>query len=107
MPDLPEHMPPSLLSMAAVRWHAVRVFRFGIVSGVGLAIDLALFLTLIHAHASVFAANVLSSATALTFVYCASVRRVFRYEGRFIAPLFGVYVLYHLCGTLLVSLGIS
>ena len=92
---------------ATLREHAARALRFGIVSGMGLAIDFALFLTLIHANAGAFAANVISSGAGLTFVYCASVRRVFRYDGRFIVPLFAAYVLYHLCGTLAVSWAIS
>jgi putative flippase GtrA len=90
-----------------MRQHAGRALRFGIISGIGLAIDLSLFVTLIHFQLGAFAANALSSATALTFVYCASVRRVFRYDGRFIVPMFAAYALYHLCGTLAVSSAIG
>jgi len=104
IPDIPA---AGLLSSASLRWHAGRAFRFGIVSGAGLALDLTLFLTLIHSGIGAFAANFLSSGTALTFVYLASVRRVFRYQGQFVAGLFVVYVLYHFCGTLLVSWVIS
>jgi hypothetical protein len=35
------------------------------------------------------------------------VRRIFRYDGRFIVPLFAAYVFYHVCGTLFVSWAIS
>jgi putative flippase GtrA len=107
MPVFPDQRPARLLSIDGLRFHALRAFRYGIVSGIGLAIDLTLFLTLVSAGVDAFAANIVSSATGLTFVYCASVRRVFRYEGQFIVPLFAVYLFYHLCGTLLVSGAIS
>src|SRR5207253_5792511 len=90
-----------------IRWHVRRALRFGLVSGAGLAIDLTLFLALVRAGVGPFAANILSSATALTFVYCVSVRRIFHYDGRFIVPLFAAYVLYHVCGTLAVSAVVS
>ena len=90
-----------------MRHHAGRALRFGLVSGLGLALDVALFLTLVHARVSTFEANIVSSAAGLTFVYCASVRRIFRYDGRFIVPLFAAYVFYHVCGTLFVSWAIS
>src|SRR5207302_9180428 len=86
-----------ILSLEGLRYHAARALRFGLVSGIGLALDIALFLTVIHAGVGAFAANILSSAAGLTFVYCASVRRIFRYDGRFIVPLFAAYVFYHVC----------
>jgi putative flippase GtrA len=54
-----------------------------------------------------FAANVVASAAGLTFVYFASVRRVFRYEGQFLTAMFATYAVYHLWGTLLVAWGVS
>jgi len=95
--------PPDLITFADIRWHAARALRFGLVSGIGLALDLALFLLLVRAGVDPFPANIVSSGTALTFVYCVSVRRIFRYDGRFIVPLFAAYLLYHVCGTLAVS----
>jgi putative flippase GtrA len=95
------------LSHDGLRSHAARALRFGSVSGLGLALDVALFLTLAHAGVSAFEANVVSSGAGLTFVYCASVRRIFHYDGRFIVPLFAAYVTYHVCGTLVVSWVIS
>ncbi len=106
MPPIPDPSAGSS-SPARLRDHALRAFRFGIVSGMGLALDLSLFVALLYGGVPPFAANTISSWTALTFVYCASVRRVFRYHGQFIVPLFVIYVLYHLCGTLFVSWGIS
>ena len=67
----------------SINWreHAIRLFRFSIVSGTGLALDLLLFMALIAAAVAPFVANMLSSAAAVTFVYAASVRRVFRHNG--------------------------
>jgi putative flippase GtrA len=106
MLPLPDR-PAGILSVDGLRYHAARALRFGLVSGIGLALDIVLFLTLVHAGIGAFEANILSSAAGLTFVYCASVRRIFRYDGRFIVPLFAAYVIYHVCGTLLVSSVIS
>src|SRR5437762_4213786 len=99
--------PPDLITFADIKWHAARAFRYGLVSGAGLALDISLFLILVRAGIGPFAANIVSSAAGLTFVYCASVRRIFRYDGRFIVPLFAAYVFYHVCGTLFVSWAIS
>jgi putative flippase GtrA len=106
MLPLPDHL-AGTLSLDGLRHHAARVLRFGLVSGLGLALDVTLFLTLVHAGVGAFEANVVSSGAGLTFVYCASVRRIFRYDGRFIVPLFAAYVIYHVCGTLFVSWAIS
>jgi putative flippase GtrA len=106
MRPLPDRL-AGILSLDGLRHHAARAVRFGLVSGLGLTLDVALFLTLVHAGVGAFEANVLSSAAGLTFVYCASVRRIFRYDGRFILPLFAAYVFYHVCGTLFVSWAIS
>ncbi len=90
-----------------VKSHLGRLLRFAIVSGTGLTLDLTLFLSLVSFVGHPFAANIFSSAAGLTFVYFASVRRVFRYEGQFLAAMFATYALYHLCGTLLVSWGVT
>ena len=106
MLPLPDRL-AGTLSLDGLRYHAARALRFGLVSGIGLSLDVALFLTLVHGGVGAFGANVVSSGAGLTFVYCASVRRIFRYDGRFIVPLFAAYVFYHVCGTLLVSWLIS
>jgi hypothetical protein len=106
MLPLPDRL-AGTVSFDGLRHHAARALRFGLVSGIGLSLDVALFLTLVHAGVGAFAANIVSSGAGLTFVYCASVRRIFRYDGRFIVPLFAAYVFYHVCGTLFVSWVIS
>jgi hypothetical protein len=103
MPAVPDEPATGSLSFADIRWHWGRAVHYGLVSGVGLALDVALFLVLVRAGAGPFAANLVSSGSALTFVYLGSVRRVFRYDGHFIVPLFAAYVLYHVCGTVVVS----
>ncbi|MEO8454290.1 MAG: GtrA family protein [Sphingomicrobium sp.] len=103
MTTVPDEPATDPLSLADIRWHLGRAFRYGLISGLGLAIDIALFLLLVRAGVGPFAANVTSSGIALTFVYLGSVRRVFRYDGHFIVPLFAAYLFYHVCGTLVVS----
>ena len=88
---------------AATRLHAVRLARFAVVSGTGLALDLILFLAQVSAHVPAFIANAVSSSAAVTFVYLVSVRRVFRYDGGFLVAMFAAYVAYQLCGIALGS----
>lgn len=83
------------------------VVRFAFVSGIGLAIDFAIFLVLIGAGASPLAANAVSGACAVTFVYFASVRRIFSYRGEFLFGLFAAYVIYQVIGVTLASLAVD
>jgi putative flippase GtrA len=103
---VPDMRPGGHISFPSLRWHAVRALRYGIVGTAGLALDLSLFL-LMQAAVGPFVANIVSSGAALTFVYCVSVRGIFRYHGKFIVPLFAAYTAYHVCGTLVVSEVIS
>lgn len=81
--------------MMSVRFN--RVVRFGAISGGGLAIDTILFIVLLPQFGP-FLANLISAALAVTFVYFASVRRIFEYQGRFMLALFLVYLLYQTVG---------
>ena len=81
-----------------MRRHGRRVFRFGIVSGLGLCLDLLTFLGLVGYGFSPFQANLVSSVAGVTFVYFVSVRRVFSYEGRFHLAMFAAYLTYQMCG---------
>ena len=103
MPAVLDERPTRHLSIASLKWHAVRMFRYALVGGAGLVLDFTLFLALVHAGLGSFKSNIVSSGTTLTFVYFISVRQIFRYHGKFILPLFAAYLTYHFCGTLLVS----
>ena len=78
--------------------HAKKVLQFGAVSGTGLALDFCLFVALLSLRLPAFGANAMSSFAAVTFVYFASVRRIFRYGGQFHAAMFASYAAYQLCG---------
>lgn len=78
--------------------HFIRLLRFAFVSGIGLALDFALFLTLSAGGTPPFAANAAAGAGAVTFVYFASVRRIFSYQGGFLFGLFAAYCAYHAAG---------
>jgi putative flippase GtrA len=93
--------------VVSVRQHALRVIAFGATSGVGLAIDVILFVMLLRFGLSPSAASRLSSAAAVTFVYFASVRRIFEYEGRFAIGLFALYSAYQTLGVLLAAAGVG
>ena len=81
-----------------LRGHLSRVFRFGIVSGIGLGLDMLTFLGLVGIGFSPLHANLLSSVAGVTFVYFALVRRIFSYEGRFHLTMFSAYLTYQACG---------
>src|SRR5690349_25009638 len=88
----------NLLFKPTRRGHLARIIRFAVVSGTGLALDVALFVMLVTAGSAPFVGSVLSSTAAVTFVYLASVRRIFRYDGRFIPFMFAAYSLYQFLG---------
>jgi putative flippase GtrA len=86
-----------------LREHAHRLFYFGLISGTGLAFDLLTFVTLLSIGLGPFGANLMSCVAGVCFVYFASVRRVFRYRGRFLISMFAAYAGYHSGGILFVS----
>jgi putative flippase GtrA len=75
-----------------------KVLAFALVSGVGLGLDFALFLMLVHAGLRAGYANFISASVAVTFVYFVSTKRVFEYQGRFLAYLFFLYLAYQVLG---------
>lgn len=84
------------------------IARFGFVSGIGWAIDFAVFLTLIHAFGVATAlANFIGASIAVTFVFFASVRHVFRYDGGYLWGKLAAYWCYQLVAVWLASLGIG
>ena len=74
----------------------IRLLRFGLVSGLGLVTDVILYVVLYRGGVPPGAANLVSAGVAVTIVFVLSQRRVFRYGGRFLLPLFATYVLYQL-----------
>jgi putative flippase GtrA len=80
-----------------------KVWRFALVSGAGLAIDVGLFLGLTLAGVRAGYANFISASVAVTFVYFVSTKRVFDYRGRFLVPLFALYLAYQAIAVLAAS----
>jgi hypothetical protein len=71
---------------------AAQALKFAGVSGVGWLIDFCVFLSLVHAAVMPSFANMASSTLGVSFVYFASVRHIFRYQGRFLWAKWVVYV---------------
>lgn len=84
-----------------------RIIGFALVSAIGLLLDFATFSALIGLRVPIFTANMCAGAFAVTFVYFASVRRVFAYEGRFLFGLLAIYILYQICGVSLASMAVN
>lgn len=82
-------------SARRLRALAGSILGFAVVSGLGLLIDLGLFLGLTRWGLEPGPANLASASAAVTFVYFVATRRVFDYAGRFLVPLFLVYLAYH------------
>ena len=91
----------------ALRRVAYMVIGFAAASGIGLLIDLALFLVLIQAKLTPTFANLLSATAAVTLVYFATVHRVFSYRGRFLLPLFVGYLAYQAAAVTAASLAVG
>lgn len=84
-----------------------RILLFAAASGSGLAIDFLLFVALAASGLAPGWANLVSGTAAVSFVYFASVRRIFRYGGRFLVGLFAAYLLYQAMGVALASWAVA
>lgn len=84
------------MAAASIPTWLKRVLAFAAVSGVGLALDFALFLTFVELGVRAGPANFISAAIAVSFVYFVSVRRLFDYRGKFLLRLFLAYLLFQL-----------
>jgi putative flippase GtrA len=84
-----------------------RVLAFGVVSGLGWLLDFGIFTALLRAGATPFLANAAGAACAVTWVYAASVRRIFRYHGRFLAAKFLLYAGWQVVGVSAASWGVD
>lgn len=75
---------------------AQRLFKFAITSGLGLVLDFGVFALLNALGVAPGIANLISAGCGVTFVYFASVFRVFSYAGERLFGLFMIYVGYQL-----------
>lgn len=75
---------------------AARIAAFGLVSGIGWTMDFVIFGVLLALGTDPLVANLVSASCAVTFVYVASVRRVFEYRGGFLLGKFCAYVCYQI-----------
>ncbi|MDB5685592.1 MAG: hypothetical protein JWR77_181 [Rhizorhabdus sp.] len=86
---------------------ARNLLAFGVTSGGGLLIDIGLFLLLTRAGLGPFVANLISATAGVTFVYFVSVRRIFRYEGALLLPMFLAYLGYQALAVAAASAGVA
>jgi len=84
-----------------------RLLHFGFISALGLTLDVLLFLILIEISFSPGVANFVSASTAVTFVFFASVWRVFYYRGQFVLGLLVAYWCYQAIAVFLASWAVS
>jgi putative flippase GtrA len=80
-----------------------RVFKFAITSGLGLALDVCIFLGLTWLGTASGWANLVSATCGVTFVYFASIYRVFSYNGERLVTLLVFYLAYQAVAVALAS----
>ncbi len=93
----------TVAELSSKRGVVAKVLSFAAVSGVGLALDVVIFLLLTEVGWRAGFANATSAFAAVSFVYFTSTRHVFSYQGRFLLPLFGAYLLYQVVAVFLAS----
>lgn len=76
------------------------IVRFGLVSGMGWLIDFCFFVSL----GWLGAANMVGASVAVLFVFVASVRHVFEYEGGYLVGKLIAYIVYQAIAILAASL---
>jgi hypothetical protein len=71
-----------------------RVIKFAVTSGLGLTLDVGIFLGLTSLGTASGWANLVSATCGVTFVYFASIYRVFSYNGERLVTLLLLYLAY-------------
>jgi putative flippase GtrA len=84
-----------------------RIVGFGGISALGLGLDCGLFILLVAAGAPPLLANLASAGTAVTFVFFASVRRVFRFRGGAVWARYLAYALWQAVAVTAASVAIG
>ncbi|MBJ9237982.1 GtrA family protein [Citrobacter braakii] len=83
------------------------IFRFAVVSGLGWLIDFSIFALLNSLGFPVWLANIVGATTAVLFVFFASVRKIFQYNGHYILWKLLNYIVYQIiaivCASLLID----
>jgi putative flippase GtrA len=85
----------------------VRLHGFALISGIGWLIDFGLFTLLAYGGVDLFLANLAGAATAVTFVFVAARRFIFRDLKRPLASAVTAYVLWNLFAVLLASIAVD
>lgn len=80
------------------------IFRFAVVSGLGWLIDFSIFALLNSLGFSVWLANIVGATTAVLFVFFASVRKIFQYNGHYILWKLLNYIVYQIIAIICASL---
>lgn len=100
-------VPPALDDRRSGSTSLATLARFGLVSLIGWGGDFALFAALTAAGFDPLPANLVSAGAAVTFVYFASVRRIFRYRGDFLYAKWIAYLAYQGVAVLIASAAIA
>lgn len=82
---------------------AWRLYRFALISGAGWLLDLTVLTLLVHMGVTTFAANMVSAALALTFVFVVAQRKTFTHSGSLIFGKFACYALFNAAAVFLAS----
>lgn len=85
----------------------VRIVRFAGVSGAGLLIDYAIYSVLCELGLAAGWANLISAATAVTFVFVVSARHIFEAPGEFRMRPFAIYAGYQVIAVSLASAAVG
>lgn len=84
-----------------------RILRFGVVSGLGVALDYVVYSLLVHGGVTAGWAYVVGATCGLTFVFVASVRHVFESSHGFRVSAFAVYAAYQVISVALGALAVE
>jgi putative flippase GtrA len=80
------------------------IFRFAVVSGLGWLIDFSIFALLNSLGFPVWLAKIVGATTAVLFVFFASVRKIFQYNGHYILWKLLNYIVYQIIAIICASL---
>ena len=83
------------------------ILKFGVISGVGWLLDVCLFYAGTQLGLPFWLSNAVGALVAVTFVFMASVRKVFLYHGQYVWRMLGIYVTYQVVAIFIASAAID
>ena len=83
------------ISVLFLKLNQIKIFNFGLIQMVGLALDFGIFSLFISFNSNLFISNIIAGICGVSFTYYASAKYIFYYKSKFILKTFTIYFLWN------------